>query len=280
MFPKAILSGMFIVPHFLATFFLSNLDAPNGYCQMIVGHRGASHDAPENTLAAFREAWEQGADGVEGDFYFTADKKIVCIHDKDTKRTAKVTLSVANSTLAQLRELEVGSWKAEKFRGEPIPTFAEVLACIPTGKTFVIELKTGPEIVPILIAELEEYGVNLSDLLVISFDATTISACKKRLPELRAHWLTSYKADKISGQMHPTAEEIAKTLKDCSADGLGTKGDRGVVTAEFVSRLKELGMKEFHVWTVDLAEDAKYFQSLGAVGITTNRPALVRAALN
>ena len=56
--------------------------------QLIVAHRGASHDAPENTLSAFLLAWEQGADAVEGDFLLTRDGQIVCIHDKTTRRTS------------------------------------------------------------------------------------------------------------------------------------------------------------------------------------------------
>ncbi len=114
--------------------------------QIIVGHRGASSDAPENTLAAFRLAFDQGADGIEGDFYVTADQQIVCIHDKDTKRTAGESLDVAKSTLHQLRQLEYGSWFHERFRGEPIPTFGDVIKLVPSGKWFVIELKSGPEL--------------------------------------------------------------------------------------------------------------------------------------
>ncbi len=114
--------------------------------QVIVGHRGASFDAPENTIAAFKLAWEQQADGIEGDFYITKDKQVVCIHDADTKRTAGKKLVVAESTLTELRELEYGKWKDAKFAGEPIPTFEEVLKVVPSGKLFVIELKVGPDI--------------------------------------------------------------------------------------------------------------------------------------
>ncbi|MDP7286911.1 MAG: glycerophosphodiester phosphodiesterase family protein, partial [Phycisphaerae bacterium] len=71
----------------------------------IVAHRGASRDAPENTIAAFELAWKQGADAIEGDFYLTKDRRIVCIHDSSTKRTARANLSVAKSTLAELRKL-------------------------------------------------------------------------------------------------------------------------------------------------------------------------------
>ena len=247
--------------------------------QMIVAHRGASHDAPENTLAAFQEAWNQNADGIEGDFYVTADQKIVCIHDEDTQRTGGRRLTVSDSTLAELRQLEYGQWKDTKFAGEPIPTFEDVLRSVPAGKHFVIELKTGPHIAPLLASSLASNPHDPTKLLIISFDADTIGKCKELLPNIRAHWLTSYKQNHLTGTWSPSAKQIAQTIESCRADGLGTKADRSVVTKEFVAELKSYGVEEFHVWTVDSPEDAKYFQDLGAIGITTNRPAFIRKSI-
>ena len=107
----------------------------------IVGHRGASHDAPENTLAAIRLAWEQGADAAEFDVYLSKDGKIVVIHDKDTKRVAGVDRPVVGQTLDELRRLDVGKWKAPKFAGEKLPTLNEMLATVPAGKRVFIEVK-------------------------------------------------------------------------------------------------------------------------------------------
>lgn len=253
--------------------------APTGYAQMIVGHRGASFDAPENTCAAFDEAWKQGADGVEGDFYITADQQIVCIHDKDTKRTGGKDLKVTASRLAQLKQLDYGSWKGAKFKGEPIPTFAEVAACIPPDKKFIIELKAGPEIVPLLIEQLKQTDLKHEQLLIIAFDSDAVAKCKELLPDVRAHWLVGYKQDKTTGQWAPTLDTISKTLAQCNADGLGTQGEPAVVNEEFISELKKRGMHEFHVWTIDDPDQARYFQKLGAVGITTNRPGLIREAI-
>lgn len=250
-----------------------------GICQMIVGHRGASFDAPENTVAAFQEAWSQGADGVEGDFYFTTDQQIVCIHDKDTARTGGKKLPVADSSLKQLQQLEYGSWKDARFRGEPLPTFSDVAACIPAGKTLVIELKTGPEIVPLLVDQLKKTQLDPQQLLIIAFDSQTVAKSKELLPDIRVHWLTGYKQDKKTGAWTPSLDSISQTLAECKADGLGTQGQRAVVTREFIEQLKSRGMREFHFWTVDEPEDAKFYQELGAVGITTNRPAFIRAAL-
>ena len=100
----------------------------------IVAHRGASHDAPENTLPALRLAWEQGADASEFDVYLTKDGRVAVIHDKDTKRVAAVDKRVADQTLAELKALDVGRWKAPRFAGTTVPTLEEMLADVPDGK--------------------------------------------------------------------------------------------------------------------------------------------------
>ncbi|TWT84142.1 putative glycerophosphoryl diester phosphodiesterase 1 [Planctomycetes bacterium CA13] len=252
----------------------------NTAAQMIVAHRGASNDAPENTLAAFELAWQQNADGIEGDFYLTADSEIVCIHDDSTKRTAKVELNVESSTLAELRSLEVGRWKSPKFDGEKIPTFAEVLATVPQGRTFVIELKSDHKIVEPLVAALARLDHANIKLLVISFDEQTVTDCKKRLPNVEAHWLTSFKRKAPGLPYHPSADEIAAVVRRCGADGVGMKSMPKLIDQAFVSRLHAGGCPAFHVWTVDLPTDAKHFQSLGAMGITTNVPKEIRAAID
>lgn len=247
--------------------------------QLITAHRGASHDAPENTLAAFRLAWEQAADAIEGDFRLSGDGQIVCVHDADTKRVAGVNHVVASAPLAELRTLDAGRWKDARFEGERLPTFAEVLAALPAGKRFFIELKTGPEIVPPLVKELAAWRGDHSLLTIIAFDADAVAECKRALPAIRAHWLTSFKQDKPSGAWRPTAERIATTVKECGADGVGMQGQREVIDKGFVERLTAGGVREFHVWTVDSPDDALAFRELGAMGITTNRPAFLRAAL-
>lgn len=258
---------------------VSLLAMPSVSAQVIVAHRGASYAAPENTLAAFKLAWEELADGVEGDFYFTRDQQIVCIHDADTKRTAGIKKVVAESTLEELRQLEYGEWKDAKFAGEPIPTFAEVLQSVPEGKQFIIELKTGPEVVPLLKREIDRLQPDLSKLWIISFKADTIAQCKQVLPSVKAHWLTGFKQDRLDGSWHPSVEQVAETLAKCQADGLGVQGRREVVNEAFIDQLRSSGLTEFHVWTIDDPVDAEYFQRLGACGITTNKPLAIRQSL-
>ncbi len=248
--------------------------------QFIIAHRGASNDAPENTLAAFRLAWTQGADGIEGDYYLSRDGHVVCIHDDTTKRTAGIDLKVAESTLEDLRKLDVGRWKDRQFAGERIPTLQEVVDTVPLGKRIVIELKTGPEIVAPMQEVLQASSLKPSQVLVISFDENTIAESKRLRPDIQAHWLTGYKPKDDVGPWTPTVEQIAETVRRIGADGVGSQARRSVLSGEFIRSLNMGGVKEFHVWTVDDATDARYYQSLGAVGITTNLPGVIRAELN
>ena len=114
----------------------------------IIAHRGSSFLAPENTRAAAELAWREAADAVEGDFRLTADGQIVCIHDDTLKRTAGVDRRVSDLSLDELRRLDVGSWKGPQFAGQRTATLDEMLATVPRGKRFYVEVKCGAEIVP------------------------------------------------------------------------------------------------------------------------------------
>ena len=96
--------------HLIAFVSAMCLGLTDANAQIITAHRGASYDAPENTISAFKLAWEQGADAFEGDFYLTADGKVICAHDKDAKRVAGSPLVMEKSTTEELRALDVGSW--------------------------------------------------------------------------------------------------------------------------------------------------------------------------
>lgn len=248
--------------------------------QYIVAHRGASFDAPENTLAAFRLAWEQQADAIEGDFYLTRDQEIVCIHDKTTKRTAvdQPDRKVADSTLAELRQLEFGAWKDPKFRGEPIPTLQEVLAIVPEKKKIFVEIKCGPEILPVLQKQLEQSSLSADQIVLICFDAKVIREARERMPQFKANWLVGYKQEKGATEWLPAKPDVLKNLSSSPATGMGTHGNREVVDQAFANEVVALG-RELHVWTINEEEEAKHFARLGALSITTDRPLAIRKAL-
>jgi len=243
----------------------------------IVAHRGASHDAPENTLAAFNLAFKQRADAVEGDFRLTRDGRIVCIHDETTKRVAGADFMVADSTLDQLRKLDVGSWKDQKWEGERIPTIEEVFAAIPPGKKIFVEVKCGPEIISPLGEVIFGCDIDSRQIVVISFSETVVVGVKKELSGIKAFWLTGYKKDRISGEWNPSLRQVISTLKKIKADGLESNAHK-IVNNNFVKKIRREHM-EFHVWTVDKPENALRFKKLGVDSITTNRPAWLRKKL-
>ena len=109
---------------------------------LIIAHRGESYDAPENTLASINLAWERGAEAVEIDVHLSKDNQVVVIHDPNTLRVSGIKKKIKNSTVADLKKLDVGSWKSAEFKNEKIPTLKEVLATVPQSKKLIIEIKS------------------------------------------------------------------------------------------------------------------------------------------
>lgn len=243
----------------------------------IIGHRGASHDAPENTLAAFKLGWAQGADAVELDIWLTKDDQIICLHDADTKRTTGVLKKAAESTLAELRALDAGTWKDAKWRGEKLPTLTEALAIIPPGKRLVIEVKAGVEILPALARDLRAAGRPDAQLIIISFKHDVCAGAKQLFPKIPVLYLSSFKQDKATGAWTPTAEELIQKAKAARLDGLNLSF-KGPLDAGFVKQTHAAGLK-FYVWTVNDAEIARKLLAAGADGITTDRPGWLREQL-
>lgn len=241
---------------------------------MIVAHRGASKDAPENTLPAFRLAWEQGADAIEGDFHQTLDGQIVCIHDKDTKKVADRNLAVRKTTLAELRQLDVGAYHGRAFKGTVIPTIAEVFSTIPEGKIIYIEIKSDETIIPILLKEIEVSGLSVEQIVVISFNEKVIQTLKAKAPQYKASWLSGFKTEK-NGKITPSLESVLTTLKAIKADGFSSSTD---IPRPYIKGVEEHGY-EWHVWTVDDLNDAKRFKKWGARSITTNVPEYIKKNL-
>jgi glycerophosphoryl diester phosphodiesterase len=267
-----------IIPRLLA--FLAAMCAltSNASAPLIIAHRGASYDAPENTLSAFKLAIEQRADGFEADFYLGAGGQILCLHDKDTERVSGKKLLVVEAPFDELRGLDVGKWKDVKWQGERMPTMEEVLEAVPPGKKIFIELKSSTEIVAPMAKLLESSSLSPNQIVVISFHAEAVAESKKLMPHIKALWLCSFKKKKDKPPP-PTVEEVAATLKRIRADGLNAEAVPEYVDARFICRLRELGCCEFSVWTVDDPKIAQFYKCLGAWSITTNRPGYLREQL-
>jgi len=232
----------------------------------IIAHRGASFDAPENTVASAKLAWEQNADAVEIDVYPAADNRVVVIHDKTTKRVTGVDYKVTETKSSKLRKLDIGSWKDKKYAGEKIPFVDEVLKTLPEGKTLVIEIKSGSEILPYLKKAIDKSG-KIDQIKFIAFGWETILDTKKVFPDNKCYWLSSVKEG-----LDAKIEESAKL----GLDGVDLQSK--VIDQQVMDQCKKLDL-EVLAWTVDDPAEAKRIADLGVLGITTNRPGWLREQL-
>jgi glycerophosphoryl diester phosphodiesterase len=240
----------------------------------IIAHRGASHDAPENTLAAVNLAWQRKAKAVEIDIYLSRDKRIVVYHDKTTKRIGGRDRAVKDQTLAELQQLDVGSWKSPRYKGERVPTLQDVLETVPPGSRLFIEIKAGVEIVPHVVAMLEQWRHTPKRAVVIAFSFDVATAMKKSMPGIPVYWLVSFEQSRQDGTWEPNVDSVVSRTKQAGLDGINTNYTP-LLTRELVARVHAEGLG-YYVWTVNDPGDARTLHQIGIDGITTDRPAWLR----
>ncbi|WP_268223323.1 glycerophosphodiester phosphodiesterase [Sinomicrobium oceani] len=229
--------------------------------QTIIAHRGASARAPENTLAAVKLGFALGADAVEIDIHRSADNKLMVIHDHTSERTTGVNYTVSGTKARNLRKLDAGSWKGEQFKGERIPFLKEVIRAVPREKTLVIELKTGPEVLPFLEKDIRKYGKG-KNLVLISFYERTIVAAKAVFPDIPAYWL-------IGNLSTHTPETLIALAKKNNLDGLNM--NYRLISAAIAEKVHHSGLKLL-AYTVNDPEEAKKLKLLKVDAITTDIP--------
>jgi glycerophosphoryl diester phosphodiesterase len=243
----------------------------------IIAHRGASFDAPENTLTAVRLAWEQEADAVEVDVHCSREGKIVVIHDPTLLKLARCSGKVCHKTLAQLKQLDVGRWKHARWAGERIPTLEEIIETIPRGKRLFIEVKAGANCIPELAAAIQRNGTPPKAVVVIGFSLETMTGVKAALPDREVCWIVERKRNWATGRWRPTADWVIERVRKARLDGVDM-GVRGLQT-KFVEEIKAAKLK-CYVWTVDSAFVAARLARAGLDGVTTNRPGWMREQLH
>jgi len=239
----------------------------------IIAHRGASHLAPENTMASVLLGWEKGAN-VELDVYLSSDNQIVVIHDSTTKRTAGPELKVAETTANELRKLDVGSFKSEDYAGEKIPFLSDIVKTIPPGRKLYVEIKCGKEILPLLHRLLVDSG-KMSQIVIIGFDLETVAASKKLIP-VPTYWLKGTAKDKETEEWIPHDPNLVQIAHDNGLDGIDVH--YAGVTKELVDAAKSRRQK-LYIWTIDDPVEAARLAKLGVAGLTTNRPGWLREQL-
>ncbi|MEE6167333.1 MULTISPECIES: glycerophosphodiester phosphodiesterase [Mycobacteriaceae] len=244
----------------------------------VVAHRGASADRPEHTIAAYDLALREGADGVECDVRLTRDGHLVCVHDRRVDRTSTGTGLVSEMTLAELRDLDYGSWHASKDAeggqgdtglltldalvsmvldwNRPVKLFIETKHPVRYGA--LVENK--------VLALLHRYGIaspasaDLSRAVVMSFSAAAVWRIRRAAPMLPTVLLG----------------ETSRYLGGSAATTVGATAVGPSITTlrehpELVDRAAAQG-RALYCWTVDHYEDVNFCRDIGVAWVATNHP--------
>ncbi|MEU7861311.1 glycerophosphodiester phosphodiesterase family protein [Nonomuraea sp. NPDC049141] len=235
-----------------------------------VAHRGASAYAPENTITAFQLAGKLGADSFELDVQETKDHQLVLMHDTTLSRTTdaerifpdRAPWRVGDFTLAEIRRLDAGSWFADKYDGEPVPTLEETLHEMNgSGLSLLLEIKE-PALYPGIEGRIaDELRRNTSwlspgRLVVQSFSWASMRTFHRDLPEVPIGLLGT-----------PSVADLPKLA--AYASHINTP--YGNLSAQYVRRVHSLGMAVF-AWTVDDPDIMRRLIAYGVDGIITNKP--------
>ncbi|GGR68871.1 MULTISPECIES: glycerophosphodiester phosphodiesterase [Streptomyces] len=259
----------------------------------VVAHRGASEDAPEHTLAAYRKAIEDGADALECDVRLTADGHLVCVHDRRVNRTSNGRGAVSALELADLAALDFGSWKTrEAWHGrdeEPdwehrpedreatsVLTLERLLELVAdAGRRVELAIETkhptrwAGQVEERLLTLLNRFGLAApasaaeSPVRIMSFSARSLHRVRAAAPTLPTVYLMQFVSPRLRDGRLPAGVGIAgpsiRILRNHPA---------------YVERLRQAG-HQVHVWTVNEPEDVDLCVELGVDAIITNRPRAV-----
>ncbi|MDN5303936.1 MAG: glycerophosphoryl diester phosphodiesterase [Fusobacteriaceae bacterium] len=237
----------------------------------IFAHRGASGNAPQNTISAIKLALEEKSDGIEIDVQLTKDNKVVVFHDWDINKITNLQGEIGEYTLKELKQLDVGLCFSDKFKNERIPTLDEVLDIVPKDIILNIELKLKAYNTAPLVektAEILKKRNRYENILISSFNHKNLEKFNTILPEIKIALL--YSAN-IINPIH--------YLNNFSMDIYSFNLDSNYINKEIINTLHKQNKKIF-IWTVDNIKDAKLFMEMNVDGIMTNYPSLIKKTLN
>jgi glycerophosphoryl diester phosphodiesterase len=238
----------------------------------VFAHRGSSGYAPENTLAAFKLAVEQGADAIELDAKLTVDGQVVVMHDLTVDRTTDGSGYVNAMTLADLKHLDAGSKFDPRFKSEPIPTLAEVFETV--GNQIVINVEvtnyTNPydDLPDRVMALVKKYGLE-DNVILSSFNLIALVRARAILPGIPTGFLIfkGFARPAIDSGMirfdsnfaiHPNFEDV---------------------TPELVKFAHKIGCR-IHTFTVNQPDDMRRVIHAGVDGVFTRDPIMAREIIS
>ena len=233
----------------------------------VIGHRGASGHAPENTMAAFRRAVELGARFIETDLHLSRDSRLVAIHDSTLERTTNGQGAVRDYNFIELRELDAGCWFGAQFAEQRIPTLEEILDFAREADiVFYLEIKSEPALgLHHALVSALRVPEDAARSVVISFD----SAILEKIRQLNASLMLGLLFDRPSSQAIEEAQRLG-------AQQLAPRGD--LLTPELVSQAHEAGLQVV-TWTVNQPEQMQVAIATDIDGIMTDYPDRLIAVL-
>jgi glycerophosphoryl diester phosphodiesterase len=238
----------------------------------VVGHRGASGHAPENTMAAFRRAVELGARFIETDLHITRDARLVAIHDSTLERTTNGRGAVKDFTFYELRQLDAGSWFHADFRGERIPSIEEVIAFArETDIGLFLEIKPDAPwgIEHGLLSLLRGSGES-HRVVVLSF-STGILRNVRRLDNTQVTGLL------VDAVPNGGVDALIERARETGARQIAPRGD--VLSAEIIQQARQHDLQVI-CWTVNEPADMRSAAAAGVDGIMTDYPDRLMQVLN
>ncbi len=237
---------------------------------LIIAHRGASKVAPENTLAAFKEAVQLGADAIELDAKLSADGVIVVHHDSTLDRTTSGFGPVSSRDINELRELDAGMKFDARFAGERIPTLKEVLEAVGDKVLVNVELTNYAHPLDALpskaISLVRELGLERR-VFFSSFNPVALMKAKRIAADIPVGLL-----------LLPMEPRWVRRLLRAYTPHEALNLQERLVCAEEVAREHKMG-RVVNVWTVNDAERMRELVDMGVDGLITDVPDQAREAL-
>ena len=226
----------------------------------ITAHRGYSTVAPENTLPAFEEAVEIGADYIELDVQLTADEQLVVFHDKTIERTTDGTGELSTMTYDELQKLSAGKWFSSdgRFDDVKISLLSEVLETVGDDILLNIEIKNHGDVKKTAektVEVIEEYGIERT-CYITSFSYTALKTVKKINPKIKTGLIANVATSTSFSQL--------RYIDAVSLNYI-------FVNSSIVNMAHQNGKRVF-VWTVDRKSDIQHMVAMGVDNIITNRP--------
>jgi glycerophosphoryl diester phosphodiesterase len=231
---------------------------------VVIAHRGASADAPENTLAAIRMAIDAKADWIEIDVQENADGTVVVFHDKDFKRLGRDPRNIWDVGDEDLSEIDIGSWKSPEFSNERPPTLDQALALCKGRAGVIIELKYYGKSIRLEegVIEAVERADMADQVMVMSLELSGV----RKIKQLRPTWKTGLLSSVALGNV---------TRLDVDFLGLNAR----TTSRRIIREAGRRGVRVY-VWTVNDPVDMAALLGRGADGLITDDPQLAREVID